>query len=71
LELDMIAPKEFRKHAAECRRMARFVRDQANKERWTSLADRWIVAAELAEHKLAEHENFTLDLPRLPPLSLH
>ena len=61
----MLAPKEFRKHAAECRRMAHFVRDKANKERWTRLADRWILAAELAEHK-----NFNRDTPGLPTSSL-
>ena len=62
----MIAPEEFRKHAAECRRMADFTRDKANKERWTRLADRWILAAELAERK-----NFNLEQPRLPQQSLH
>ena len=62
----MISPKEFRKHAAECQRMARFVRDKANKERWMGLADRWILAAELAESK-----NFNRGAPGLPTPSLH
>lgn len=63
----MIAPKEFRKHAEECRRMARFVRDKANKERWTRLADRWILAAELAERKNLNPDALPLPLP-LPSL---
>lgn len=47
--------------------MARFVRDKANKERWTRLADRWILAAELAERKNLNPDALPLPLP-LPSL---
>jgi hypothetical protein len=41
--------KEFLRHAAECRRMARATRDRGSKATWNRLADRWQVCAELAE----------------------
>ncbi len=62
----MIASEEFRQHAAECRKMAHFTRDKADKERWTRLADRWILAAEIVEH-----QNLNPNRPQLPPRSLH
>ncbi len=57
----MITPEELRQHAAECRRMARFTRDKADKERWIHLADQWILAAEIVEH-----QNLNPGQPRLP-----
>jgi hypothetical protein len=45
----MIASDEFRRHAAECKRMARTTIDRDSRATWKSLADRWITAAELAE----------------------
>jgi hypothetical protein len=45
----MIASTEFRRHAAECKRMARTTADRDSRAAWKSLADRWITAAELAE----------------------
>ncbi|HWK01280.1 MAG TPA: hypothetical protein VNR41_11295 [Xanthobacteraceae bacterium] len=45
----MIASTEFRRHAAECKRMARTTIDRDSRATWKSLADRWITAAELAE----------------------
>ncbi len=46
----MINPaEEFRRHADECRRMARDARDPASKGTWNRLADRWNCCAELAK----------------------
>lgn len=45
----MIASTEFRRHAAECNRMARSTIDRDSKATWKNLAERWITAAELAE----------------------
>lgn len=45
----MIASTEFRRHAAECNRMARSSADRDLKATWKNLAERWITAAELAE----------------------
>lgn len=45
----MIASTEFRRHAAECKRMARTTIDRDSRATWKSLADRWLTAAELAE----------------------
>lgn len=45
----MIASNEFRRHAAECNRMARTSADRDSKATWKNLAERWITAAELAE----------------------
>jgi hypothetical protein len=40
---------EFRRHAAECQRMARSTPDRENKATWKSLAERWLTCADLAE----------------------
>ncbi len=40
---------EFRRHAAECQRMARTTPDRQNKATWKSLAERWLTCADLAE----------------------
>jgi hypothetical protein len=44
-------PEDFLKHAAECRYMAKFSRDNENKLTWLRMADRWIQCAELAKHR--------------------
>jgi hypothetical protein len=50
----MIVPaKEFRKHAAHCRRMAREIADGAARDSWARLAKRWDLCAELAEQESA------------------
>ena len=50
----MINPvEEFRRHAGECRRMARHTHDLENKSAWNRLADRWLRCAELAEARPA------------------
>lgn len=45
----MIASAEFRRHAAECSRMARTTIDRTSKTTWKNLAERWMAAAKLAE----------------------
>lgn len=45
----MIASTEFRRHAAECSRMAKTTIDRSSKTTWKNLAERWMHAAELAE----------------------
>lgn len=45
----MIPATEFRRHAAECTRMAREAGDKKTKATWKGLAQRWLVCAELAE----------------------
>ena len=57
----MIASTEFRRHAAECNRMARSSADRDSKMTWKSLAERWITAAELAERAEA-----SLPKPKAP-----
>ena len=50
----MINPaEEFRRHASECRRMARDTRDLESKGTWNRLADRWTRCAELEEARPA------------------
>jgi hypothetical protein len=44
--------QEFRRHAGECRQMARDTRDIDSKVTWNSLADRWVRCAELAEAQI-------------------
>jgi hypothetical protein len=45
----MIPSAEFRRHAAECSRMARTTIDRSAKTTWKNLAERWAAAAKLAE----------------------
>jgi hypothetical protein len=53
-EATMIVPaKEFRKHAADCRRMAREMADGAARDSWARLAKRWDLCADLAEQEAA------------------
>ena len=42
-------PDEFRKHAAECMRMAAATRDAKEKAAWTGLAQRWTTCASVSE----------------------
>ena len=50
----MIDPaEEFRKHAADCRRMARAQSNAQAKDSWIRLAKRWDICAELAEQESA------------------
>jgi hypothetical protein len=37
----MNLPEEFLKHAAECERSAKFVRDPKSKAEWHRMAERW------------------------------
>jgi len=50
----MINPaEEFRRHAEQCRRMARETRNLESKRTWNRLADRWVRCAELQEAQSA------------------
>ena len=50
----MINPAvEFRRHAGECRRMARQALDLESRGGWNRLADRWTRCAELEEARPA------------------
>ena len=48
---NMTPSTEFRRHAAECSRMAREAADKTTKATWKGLADRWLVCADLAEQE--------------------
>jgi len=45
----MTSAKEFRKRAAECRRMSEAAGDGIMRGLWARLADRWLTCAALAE----------------------
>ena len=45
----MDTPAEFRKHAADCERMAKASRDLETKATWKRMAERWRLCAKLAE----------------------
>ena len=49
----MNPPDEFRKHAAECMRMAAATRDAKEKAAWTGLAQRWTACATVSEEHYA------------------
>lgn len=49
----MNPPDEFRKHAAECKRMAAATRDAKEKAAWTGLAQRWTECATVSEARYA------------------
>ena len=40
---------EFRKHAADCNKMAKVSRDIETKGAWQRMAERWLLCAKLAE----------------------
>ena len=40
---------EFRKHAADCEKMAKVSDDRETKAVWKRMAERWLVCAKLAE----------------------
>jgi hypothetical protein len=45
----MDVSEEFRKHAAECKRMARTTREREEKKVWSQMAERWLVCADNAD----------------------
>ena len=45
----MDASEEFLKHAAECKRMARFARELQDKVTWRQMSERWLRCAEWSE----------------------
>jgi hypothetical protein len=44
---------EFLKHAAECKRMAKYAHDSDDKAAWTRMAERWQRCAEWFESETA------------------
>jgi hypothetical protein len=48
-EIIMNTPAEFRKHAADCEKMARVSKDPETKAVWKRMAERWLLCAKLAE----------------------
>jgi hypothetical protein len=48
-EIGMDTPAEFRKHAADCQKMAKVSSDSETKAAWKGMAERWILCAKLAE----------------------
>jgi hypothetical protein len=45
----MDTPAEFRKHAADCEKMAKASSDRETKAVWKRMAERWLLCAKLAE----------------------
>jgi hypothetical protein len=48
-EIGMDTPAEFRKHAVDCKKMAKVSGDPETKGAWKRMAERWLVCAKLAE----------------------
>jgi hypothetical protein len=49
LEIGMDTPAEFRKHAADCKKMVKVSGDRETKVAWKRMAERWLLCAKLAE----------------------
>ena len=67
----MNPPDEFRKHAAECMRMAASTRDAKEKASWTGLAQRWTACAAVSRPAMRSRGNRRarrLRTARIPPL---
>jgi hypothetical protein len=45
----MDSTAEFRKHAVDCKRMAKLSEDPETKGVWQRMAERWLLCAKLAE----------------------
>ena len=45
----MDTPAEFRKHAADCEKMAKVSNDPETKAAWKRMTERWLLCAKLAE----------------------
>jgi hypothetical protein len=45
--------QEFRKHAEECRRMARMTRVLEDRAAWNRMAERWLLCAQQVENEAA------------------
>ncbi len=48
-EIGMDTPAEFRKHAADCEKMAKVSNDPETKAAWKRMAERWLLCAKLAD----------------------
>jgi hypothetical protein len=49
--MDTVA--EFRKHAANCEKMAKGPVDQESKIAWKRMAERWLLCAKLADDRIS------------------
>jgi hypothetical protein len=47
----MDTPTEFRKHAVDCKKMAKVSGDRETKVAWKRMAERWLLCAKLAEEQ--------------------
>jgi len=45
----MDTPAEFRKHAADCKKMAKVSNERETKAAWKRMAERWVLCAKLTE----------------------
>ena len=66
----MDTPAEFRKHAADCGKMAKVSNDRETKAVWKRMAERWLLCAKLAEDQdlfqRRRAEEKSLKAPRRP-----
>jgi hypothetical protein len=53
----MIPSEEFRRHAAECQDMPRFLPNPGSRAVWIGLAERWLQCAERYEKQLASTQH--------------
>jgi hypothetical protein len=59
--------EEFQKHAEDCRRTAKTIKDPALKATWSAMAERWARAAQIYSHD--EQQVETMRRARLSRLS--
>ena len=66
----MDTPAEFRKHAADCEKMAKVSDDRKTKAVWKRMAERWLLCAKLADDQdlfqRRRAEEKSLKAPRRP-----
>jgi hypothetical protein len=63
----MNPPDEFLRHAADCKRMARFAHDPGDKATWNRMAERWLRCAEwFSSQALTAHQNAAAKRYRKP-----
>ena len=58
---------EFRRHAGECRNMAKQARTSSDQEIWHGMAERWVRCAELVESDVAASRSASLHQHRKRP----
>jgi hypothetical protein len=60
--------QEYRKHAHECREMARLTQDLESRAGWGRLAERWLRCADLEEARRAPARHPDTTRPRKRPI---